>query len=149
MKGYLRMRNNTKQIKHKIPIIVFILLIILTIVILIKQQSVSKTQIEDYVAKEYSVNIGINNTPIDIEKIIAKNNNEVNAPTVSAGMIPVVEISNGIWLIVEKDTWQNNYNYFQNKPAYMMLSDGKYISEPLQDMTGKAIATARYTSTRE
>ncbi len=55
-----------------------------------------------------------------------------NNPKISAGMIPVKYVD-GYWTITTKEDLEW-YDYLNNRPAYVMLNDGVYQSELMQDM---------------
>ena len=59
-------------------------------------------------------------------------------PILSAGMIPV-KWDGEYWKITTKDD-EHWYDYLKGKPAYIMLNDGVYQSELIQDMAGKKLA---------
>ncbi len=63
-----------------------------------------------------------------------------NAPTISSGMIPVKWDEGTEMWVITTEADENWYNYEQGKPAYMMLNDGVYQSELMNDMTGKKLA---------
>ncbi len=120
------MKKNKNHIIHKIPIILIIAILIAIIILIINNKKTNNINLQqEYIAKNYSVSIGTNKTQVDLSKVMAKDNSQVNLPKLSAGMIPIIDIGDGYWQIVDKETWQNNYDYFSNKPAYMMLSNRK------------------------
>lgn len=113
-------------------IVVLIGLSILTLV-LNKTDKISKT-VEEEAKAQYISTIG--NETFDITNAVTIN---ANVPTVTAGMIPV-KFDGNYWQITTKDDtdW---YDYSNKKPAYVMLNDGVYQSEVIQNMTGKKLAT--------
>lgn len=135
------MVHNKKRISNRFWVLT-ILVILLTIMsfILFKQKSNNmKKQIGEEHISNYSIKVGSNNTIINFDKSIAKTREEVNAPQMGAGMIPIIDIGGGLFEIttVDDKEW---YDYTENRPAYMMLSDGKYLSELQQHMTNKKLA---------
>ena len=61
-----------------------------------------------------------------------------NAPTLSAGMIPVKYNGDNLIICQNDNSW---YSYENGTPAYMMLNDGVYQSELAPDMTNKKLAS--------
>ena len=115
------MKKNKNHIIRKIPIFLVIAVLIAIIILIINNKKTNNINLQqEYIAKNYSVSIGTNKTQVDLSKVMAKDNSQVNLPKLSAGMIPIIDIGDGYWQIVDKETWQNNYDYFSNKPAYMM-----------------------------
>ena len=81
---------------------------------------------------------GIKNMPIGLSEQQEQITNTPNAPTLSAGMIPVKMMGDNLIICKNDSLW---YNYGEGNPAYIMLNDGVYQSEPTVDMTGKKLAS--------
>lgn len=132
------MKKNVTNKRNKKRILMFILLIILlAIILLIGITSNNQKGLLSISEKVAQVNYTsqIANKEYDISNKIA---NPPNSPLISAGMIPVKY--NGVnWIITTKED-ANWYNYNEGKPAYMMLNDGKYVSEMVT--TNKSLAVS-------
>ena len=131
---------NTQPKNFKIKSIITITIAIILLLLLIFSEDIVKLQnknkvglLENTAQAGYTTTIG--DKTYDITNVIAEN---ANSPTMSAGMIPV-KWEGTYWTITSKyDTsW---YDYNSEKPAFIMLNDGTYQSELLQDMTNKKLA---------
>lgn len=115
-----------KQLKNKMLKIIIISLVVFIILLLILfSEDIIKLQNKNSIALlENSSFETITNNP--------------NIPKISAGMIPV-KWDGSYWIITTpNDTeW---YNYENGKFAHVMLNDGYYQSELIQDMTNKELA---------
>lgn len=122
----------------KLTLILAIFLLIIFAIIIFKNP---KPKIEQYATlekSEYSIEISSDNTILNFDTAIATTNTEVNKPKIGAGMIPIIPMDDGTYKITTfEDT--NWYDYFSNKPAYMMLSNGYYKSEIEQGITSEQI----------
>lgn len=119
-------KQNKKIIKLTLILAIFLLIIFALII-----SRNSKQKIEQYASlekSEYSIEVGLDNTILNFDTAIAKTNAEVNKPRIGAGMIPIIPMDDGTYKITTFDN-SNWYDYFSNKPAYMMLSNGYYKSE--------------------
>ena len=124
------------QKKTKTIIMIGILLLILisiSILALNKTKSIQKP-INQLAQAQYTTTIG--SQTFDITNAVLEANEII--PTISAGMIPV-KWDGANWVITTKED-EEWYNYANGNPAYIMLNDGVYQSELLQDMTGKKLA---------
>lgn len=116
--------NITKVI---IALAIILLLCMLYMVFKAKPNN-EKLQIVELNPSTYSIEIGTNSTIINFDKAIATTREEINAPKLDAGMIPIINLGNGEYKITTaNDT--NWYDYTNGKPVYIMLSDGYYKSE--------------------
>ena len=126
------MKNKThKQKLNKILLFMLIVVVIVICIILLRKrkvENINTQQIGKIQMSDYSMQVGTNNTEIDFDKAISKTREEINKPKLGAGMIPIIDLGNGMYEITNKDN-ANWYDYSTNKPAYMMLSDNKYVSE--------------------
>ena len=115
-----------KQLKNKMSktIIISLILFIILLLILFSENVIKLQNIKNVALVENS----------SFETIP----NEPNIPKLSAGMIPV-KWDGDYWVITtQNDTeW---YNYENGKFAHIMLNDGYYQSELIQDMTNKELA---------
>ena len=115
-----------KQLKNKMLKIIIISLVVFIILLLILfSEDIIKLQNKNSIALlENSSFETITNNP--------------NIPKISAGMIPV-KWDGSYWVITTpNDTeW---YDYKNGKFAHVMLNDGYYQSELIQDMTNKELA---------
>lgn len=116
----------------KITILTILIILLILILILNTTKRISKAPSEQAQAI-YTTTIG--DETVEITNAVAEN---TNIPTISAGMIPV-KWDGAYWTLVTKDDI-NWYNYSSGQPAYIMLNDGIYQSELVQDMTGKKLA---------
>ena len=132
------MKLQTKRGKIKLIITITIVIVWLILIIfaedIIKFKNKNKVELLENTAQAgYTTAIGDNT--YDITNAVAEN---ANPPTITAGMIPV-KWDGTYWIITTKNDTEL-YDYNQNKPAYIMLNDGTYQSELLQDMTNKKLA---------
>lgn len=110
--------------KYKKGIIIVVVAVVLILLILLTADRIK--------------NIYKNNTQVSISKQEEKITSIPNEPTLSAGMIPVKYDGNNLVICKNDSSW---YNYGEGTPAYMMLNDGTYQSEEMENMTGKKIAS--------
>ena len=124
------MKNKIKRIT-----LLTILILITLIVLILTLNATRKMQkaLNEEAQAIYTTIIG--DETVDITNAVAEN---ANIPTISAGMIPV-KWDGTYWTLATKDDI-NWYNYSNGQPAYIMLNDGIYQSELVQDMTGKKLA---------
>ena len=90
------MKKNKNHIIRKIPIFLVIAVLIAIIILIINNKKTNNINLQqEYIAKNYSVSIGTNKTQVDLSKVMAKDNSQVNLPKLSAGMIPIIDIGDG------------------------------------------------------
>ena len=111
--------------KGKIKTIIVIMILIILLLLLIFSEDIIKQQNKNKIGLSESV---------ERKQIII----EPNIPKVSAGMIPI-KWDGAYWKITTKND-EEWYDYSTGKPAYIMLNDGVYQSELIQDMEGKKLA---------
>lgn len=86
-------------------------------------------------------NIGNKNNNLKLaEQIETEIESRANAPVLSAGMIPVKMIGDNVVITTKDDSSWYNYDEDVEKPAYIMLNDGVYQSELVENMLGKKLA---------
>lgn len=113
-------------------ILVLILITILTLILTQNKTNQVPKAIDETAEAQYTTQIG--SDTFDITNAVE----ESPIPIISAGMIPV-KWNGEYWQITTKDD-KDWYDYSKGKPAYIMLNDGIYQSELLQDMTNKKLA---------
>lgn len=121
------MKKYVKKILILVALVITLLILTLANTRLISRNPIEQAKLEyltTVIDKTYDVNNLVAETP--------------NIPLMSAGMIPI-KWNGESWQITTKDDidW---YNYNIGKPAYIMLNDGVYQSELVQDMTNKKMA---------